>query len=117
MTAIESAAFADSSAHWISSFSYDENGLTLAIHPSTNARAIVTLAFARVSGMRIDASYNGGEFVLPWDIIGFESKALSNDRWEFVLHTDAAEFTFTSAWPDIQRVQTSGGRRVRGPDA
>jgi hypothetical protein len=105
MTAIERAAFTDASAHWVSSFSYGDERLTLDIHASLTPQKVVNLAFGGVSGMRINTSYNEGEFALPWDIIGFESNAISNDRWEFVLHTDAAEFIFSSMWPVIQRFE------------
>ncbi len=53
--------------------------------------------------MIIDTSYTDGESSLLWDIIGFDSLPLGNERWKFVLHTDMVELSFQAPWPNIKK--------------
>ena len=52
---------------------------------------------------------------LPWDVIGFDSDDLGGGRWRFVLHWDAIEWCFESAWPVISRAASERGRDDAGP--
>jgi hypothetical protein len=38
----------------------------------------------------------------PWDIIGFDSDPISDNRWSFCLHTDCIEYLFESDWPEVE---------------
>jgi len=39
---------------------------------------------------------------LPWDIIGFHSSDLGQERWRFVLHCREIEYGWESPWPTIE---------------
>ena len=37
----------------------------------------------------------------PWNIIGFDSEPILNNRWDFYLCTDCIAYGFESDWPEI----------------
>lgn len=103
MTEIEIATFTENSAHWVRSIAYGQSGFAISLSPFNDDSFEVRVVFSQVSDMRIDASYADGELSFPWDIIGFESEKLSDDLWQFVLHTDMVEYSFRASWPIIER--------------
>lgn len=118
MTKIEAACFTSSMAHWVSSISYRAADFLVVLHPANDVQSEVQVVFRDVSMMRIDTSYNDGDLSFPWDIIGFESRHLENEKWEFVLHTDMVEFSFQARWPNIDTNEknTAGHHGIRQTD-
>ncbi|WP_394781611.1 hypothetical protein [Undibacterium sp.] len=107
MTAIEQAIYIDSSAHWVCSISLQISSISMSVHPCERPSDIVAVGFKNVKNLKISTSHSDGNFEMPWDIIGFDSITLCNDRWSFVMHCDKAEFTFEAAWPSINRCSTT----------
>jgi hypothetical protein len=56
---------------------------------------------ARVTSVEVYA--DPGDLDPPWDIIGFDAYDVGGGRWRFVLHCDAIEWCFESAWPVVER--------------
>lgn len=112
MTEIEKACFTSFGAHWVSAILCRATEFSLILHPANDAQSKVEVAFSNVSNMRIDTSYNDEELSFPWDIIGFESRPLEGERWEFVLHTDLVEFSFHARWPSIEANVNSSADRL-----
>jgi len=101
MTEIEQALFRDGSPHWVSSFKWSSEALFLTLHPWDRADATTHARFDRPRVVSTDDSYAGENRELPWEIIGFDSEQLPDGGWRFCLHTDAMEYVFDSAWPQI----------------
>lgn len=110
MTEIERACFAGTTAHWVSSIELSGAGMVLKLHPSFEDEKAIAVSFSDVSRMRIDTSHGEGELCFPMGIIGFDSKALANEWWAFVLHTDMIELSFQARWPNIDRDSTFAQR-------
>ena len=101
MTAIEQALFRDGSAHYVTSFALSAEVLLLTLHPWERTDLATHALFDRPWVVSTDDSYAGEDCELPWSIIGFDSEQLPSGGWRFCLHTDAIEYVFDSAWPQI----------------
>jgi hypothetical protein len=106
MTLIEQALYLDGRAHWISAFDWSTSALLISLHPFERPAVLVKALFDKPRLISRDDSY-GDTLQLPWDIIGFESKPLLKQVWQFCLHSDCVEYIFESAWPAISRVNMS----------
>lgn len=103
MTAIEEALFVNGSAHWVSSFDLTLEALVLTLHPCNCPDMVTQARFEKPCIISTDDTYADDDSNLPWDIIGFDSKPLADGLWDFCLHTDAIEYVFESAWPQISK--------------
>src|SRR3954469_9383190 len=76
-----------------------EKRLTLSIAPWQNLESVVTADFAEAAVTSIDIHPAApDELNVPWDIIGFDSYPLSENRWRFVLCCAGVEYAFESIW-------------------
>jgi hypothetical protein len=104
MTAIEQELYSNGAAHWVAAFELRDDVITVASHPWDRPELLTLSTFDQVTMLSVDDSYaDDGDRSFPWDIIGFDSKRVSNDRWEFVLHTDKIEYCFEAKWPAVRR--------------
>lgn len=106
-TAIERLLFRGEGVHGVFEFALSPGVVRLRVSPWEGPH-VETVADFNEALLTSSESYpdDPGDLDLPWDIIGFDCYELSNGRWRFVLHCDAIEFCFESAWPVVARPGT-----------
>ncbi|MDR2981084.1 MAG: hypothetical protein LBV12_02425 [Puniceicoccales bacterium] len=105
MTLIEKALFLDHSAHYIRALEINENTLSLTVYPCMRTDVCSHARFDNVRALHIQDMEPDEPHELPWDIIGFDSKQLTNGYWKFVLYTGDLEYSFESLWPVITKAE------------
>lgn len=105
-TSIEQTLFGGRGIHGVSEFTVSPDVVRLCFSPweGPQIQTIALFSEARLKTMEIYPD-DPSDLELPWDIYGFDGYELGNGRWRFVVHCNAIEFTFESAWPVISRVQ------------
>lgn len=104
MTPVEAFLFQSCAVHWVFEFTQSEERLMIAIAPLDLPHRAVTAEFenARITAATITGTH-ADDLNPPWDILGFESRLLGENRWRFVLCTSGFEYTFEARWPRIVR--------------
>ena len=103
-TAIEKLLYGDCGIHEVTEFAVSPGVIRVCVAPRVGPRVRTTAVFrgARVTSVEVYPT-DPGDLDPPWDVIGFDSDDLGGDRWRFVLHCDAIEWCFESAWPVVER--------------
>jgi hypothetical protein len=106
MTRIEEALFLDDSVHEVVMLALSNESLLVEVQPLNDPSVRARAEFSSPVIVSVDTSYaEPDEAELPWEIIGFDSDALSDDSWSFCLHAEGGEWAFESTWPAIRRVR------------
>ena len=106
MTCIEEALFLDDSVHQVVVLALSNESLFVEVQPLNGSSDRAQAEFVSPVIVSVDTSYvEPDEAELPWEIIGFDSHNLSDEKWSFCLHTEGGEWAFESTWPAIRRVR------------
>jgi hypothetical protein len=106
-SAVERFLYGDLGVQGVCEFMLSPGVVRLRLAPWEGPRVATVATFhdARIKSVETYAD-SPDELELPWDIIGFDCFDLGSGRWEFVLHCDAIDWCFESAWPIAERVDT-----------
>lgn len=107
-TAIERLLYGDRVIHGVAEFTTSPGVVRLRLTPWEGPQIHTVVVFHRARLTSAEAyPANPGDLDLPWDIIGyiigFDRYGLGGGLWRFVLHCDAIEWCFESAWPVVGR--------------
>jgi len=109
-TDIEKFLYGNLATHGVTEFTLSQGVVRLRLAPWAG-RIVHTIAVfrdARITSVEVYAT-DPGDLDPPWDIIGFDGEDLGESRWRFVLHCDAIEWCFESAWPEVVRADAEPG--------
>jgi hypothetical protein len=106
LTKIEDALFrGQNRTHAITEFAISSDSITIRLAPwidpgipDSNALVKATFKKAVIKSKEI----LGDAIEYPWDIVGFDSEPVLNNRWDFYLCTDCIAYGFESDWPEIK---------------
>lgn len=100
LTPIENLVFQGQNlVHRVIMLIVEQGTLTLTVSPQLPLHPLFTVRFHRVEHLHEEVLAE--DTALPWDIIGFDSYALSPGQWEFILHCLEKEVVWNSSWPTI----------------
>jgi hypothetical protein len=113
-TKIEKLLYGNFGTHGVTEFSVSSGVVRVRVAPWASPSVQTTAVFRGARLTSVDAyPTDAGDLDPPWDVIGFDSDELGGGRWRFVLHCDAIEWCFESAWPDVERQEAEP---VAAPD-
>jgi hypothetical protein len=100
-SAIENYLYGSRGTHALVAFSIDQTRVMVGVAPWVDLNAVTEATFeaAELLSVWSDRNHTPEEIALPWDIIGFDSRELSQSRWEFVINCSVVEFCWRSEWP------------------
>ena len=105
LTKIEDALFqGKNQPHAITEFVISNDSISLKVTPwiepgIPDANNIIKATFKKVLIISKEILEEPVEY--PWNIIGFDSEPILNNRWDFYLCTDCIAYGFESDWPEI----------------
>ena len=114
-TEIEKVLYGNLGVHGVTEFAVTAGVVRLRVAPWVGPPVHTAAVFrdARVTSVEAYPT-NLGDLDPPWDVIGFDSDDLGGGRWRFVLHCDAIEWCFESAWPAVERADAAPGTSFGG---
>lgn len=101
-TEIEKHLFKQAGTHGVVEITLAEKRLLVSVAPWERLASVVTAEFTEAKITSIEVYADGPDDLnLPWDIIGFDSYPLAEQRWRFVLHCAGVEYVFEARWPRL----------------
>jgi hypothetical protein len=97
---IEQFLFKQKGAHAVVGFMQSEKRLVLSVAPWEEMASVVIAEFSEATVTSVGV--HGAEpddLSVPWDIVGFDSYLISDEKWRFVLCCTGIEYIFESKWP------------------
>jgi len=117
LTVIERAMFSDGGTHAVTAFAHAATTITLSVAPWTDQAEQVRGHYTDHAALKTghfpaarllhctlmdDDLSEGQQPPLPWDILGFDTKQLGQERWSFVLCCQEIEYVWESSWPLVE---------------
>jgi hypothetical protein len=101
-TAIEQYLFKWDEPSAVVAVALVEKQILISIAPWEQLSLAVSAQFeeAMITSLEVYAD-SPDDLNLPWDIIGFDSYPLPDERWRFVLHCIGIEYVFEARWPRL----------------
>jgi hypothetical protein len=101
-TEIEKYLFKKDGTHGVVEITLAEKRVLVSVAPWERLASVVTAEFMEAKIASIEVYADGSEDLnLPWDIIGFDSYPLADQRWRFTLHCAGVEYVFEARWPRL----------------
>jgi hypothetical protein len=99
---IEKFLFRSGGTHGVVEITLAAKRLVVSVAPWVQLDLVVSAEFTEATIKSIDVyAADHDDLNLPWDIIGFDSYPMADQRWEFVLHCAGVEYVFVSRWPKL----------------
>lgn len=106
MTEVEKFIFTCDETHSLLGVTFAVGMVRLAVAPWSNSSVVTFVVFQQARPLSI-ATYQDlitdAEMQPPRDIIGIDSRKLTEDRWEFIVGCNAIQFSWQSNWPTYAR--------------
>ena len=101
-TEIENYLFRQGGTHAVVEITLAEKRLVMSVAPWEQLASLVSAEFTEATITSLEVYADGPDDLdLPWDIIGFDSYPLADQRWRFVLHCAGMEYVFEARWPRL----------------
>jgi len=103
-TEIEKLLYGNLGTHGVTEFTVLPSVVRLRVAPWEGPPVHTAAVFREARITSVEAyPTDPGDLDPPWDVIGFDCYDLGSGRWRFVLHCNAIEWCFESAWPVVLR--------------